>query len=171
VISFAALSLCRPKQARAYGASRRSQVVLSRCARDRRSGACIPPRAGACRPAFRANRVCACCVANSTSWEQSRPGKSARCPIQARGPGTLAGRLLLADSSTGRGLSGGDDGDAYAAAVDVDDRAVDELRFVGGEVYRCVCDRVPVPTKPSAIGLPGLAPERRRTAQLGGGQK
>jgi len=29
-----------------------------------------------------------------------------------------------------RGLAGGDDGDAHAAAVDVDDRAVDELRFV-----------------------------------------
>jgi hypothetical protein len=28
------------------------------------------------------------------------------------------------------------------AAVDVDDCAVDELGFVGGEVYRCVCDRV-----------------------------
>src|ERR1700692_2328120 len=41
-----------------------------------------------------------------------------------------------------RGLCGGDDGDAHAAAVDVDDGAVDELRFVGGEVYRCVCDRV-----------------------------
>src|SRR3984893_19504688 len=39
-----------------------------------------------------------------------------------------------------RGLCGGDDGDAHAAAVDVDDRAVDELRFVVGEVYRCVCD-------------------------------
>ena len=29
MISFAALSLCQPKQARAYGASRRSQVVHS----------------------------------------------------------------------------------------------------------------------------------------------
>jgi hypothetical protein len=31
-------------------------IVLSRCARDRLSGACIRPRAGAWRPAFRAKR-------------------------------------------------------------------------------------------------------------------
>jgi hypothetical protein len=79
---------------RAPGRRRRgcSRLVLSRRARDRRSGACIRPIAGAGRPAFRAKRARACCPTNSISWEQSRAGESARCPIQARGPGTLAVR-------------------------------------------------------------------------------
>src|SRR3954453_7182483 len=39
-------------------------------------------------------------------------------------------------------MSARDDRYSDPAAIDVDDGAVDELRFVGGEVYRCVCDRV-----------------------------
>jgi hypothetical protein len=62
-----------------------------------------------------------------------------------RGPTDTAAyyRWRVPERSRGdRYHSARDDRYSDSAAVDVDDRAVDELRFVGGEVDRCMRDRV-----------------------------
>jgi len=89
-------------------------LVLSRCARDRRSGVCIPPRAGACRPAFRARQGESAFIAHVAAARQeqgrgqsdnSSDPRAERRSAETRGDGSecrWARRSLVADSRVRR---------------------------------------------------------------------